>query len=627
MADRPIHLVLIDSDSIFRLGLQAALQAQTSVASVAVLPSLAIALARFAPASDQASPRLPDLVLLNLGSLAQDEGFASVERSLAQFRQTLPDLPLLGLEYTPSPTLGPWAQRLKLNGYWARGRSVSELVQAIEQVLRGQQVWTLSASPLSFSQVSRIRPSGKKLWQQTLKSGAQQIETRLYVIEQQRQSPQTTWLDQVWLAGWQRELRTTRWVLKQFGMTPDLADRGKDWEMENSSSVPIRSVLDTGGTARKSLSSVDRAGALDPEDVSAVKASAIKASFQAAGLRASGANPSEESLSRSDRAQTLQTILFDRISQRIPPTLLNLTDESLEIDILNSTKRQELIITVLQCFGELLLDMRLSTLEADFITDKRPELLLDLWQASLSNFLGRYSSLALNGRIVELLPLLLQEQQNIERLILNAIPEVDTIFGALLFYQPVPIDGVAYRPDSPEALDRLLWLTENLLITTANAVVQPLLNHVAEAESIRQTFYDKRLLSTREIEKFRNNLSWKYRIAYLFREAQDIYESRHWLLGFGDRGIEKVSVYAARRQELTGLTPLQQSVTLLLEIRDVIAPRLQFLTTWAGNSLVYVLTNVVGKGIGLIGLGIIQGVGSSIQDVRNLGKSNANRKP
>ncbi len=608
MADRPLNLVLIDSDSIFRLGLQAALQAQSVVESVWVQPDLAIALEQLIDSPGKPGAQRPDLVLLNLGSLARDEGLGKLERSLRQFRRTLPDIPVMGLEYNQPASLDLWSQRMNLNGYWARGRSMAELVLAIQQVLRGQQVWTLgsnaeqaitqsSATPLSSN---NHRPGP---WNRTISSGIQQVEIRLRTLERQRQSPTSGWLDQAWLAGCQRELRTTRWLLNRLGGVPKNNSVPDTWELENSSSVPLTPTV-------PSLS----VGTAPRPSNPGVLATSEAIALQTTDNPLSGASTRE-----------LQNILFERIAQRIPPALLNGTDEPLEIDILNSAKRQELISTVLRCFGELLLDLRLSNPDMDFVREKRQELLLDLWQASLSDFLGRYSSLNLNGETVELLPILLQEQQNIAKTILTAIPQSETILGALLLEHPVSIDGVDYRPASPEALDRLVWLTENLIITLANAVVQPLLNHVAEVEAIRQSFYDKRLLSTREIEKFRNNLSWKYRVAHLFREAQDIYESRHWLLGFGDRGIEKISVYATRRQELTQLTPLQQSVTLMLEVRDAMAPRLQFLTSWMGSGVVYVLTHVVGRGIGLIGLGIIQGVGSSIQEVRNLSKNNTDK--
>jgi hypothetical protein len=61
-----------------------------------------------------------------------------------------------------------------------------------------------------------------------------------------------------------------------------------------------------------------------------------------------------------------------------------------------------------------------------------------------------------------------------------------------------------------------------------------------------------------------------------------------------------------------------------LEIRDAIAPRLRATVSFVGSGLVYILTQVIGRGIGLIARGIIQGIGSSWQDLRTDKKKKQN---
>ena len=51
--------------------------------------------------------------------------------------------------------------------------------------------------------------------------------------------------------------------------------------------------------------------------------------------------------------------------------------------------------------------------------------------------------------------------------------------------------------------------------------------------------------------------------------------------------------------------------TLLVEIRDAIAPQLEIAVKYIGNLFVNFLTKVVGKAIGLVGKGILQGLGRS----------------
>ena len=64
------------------------------------------------------------------------------------------------------------------------------------------------------------------------------------------------------------------------------------------------------------------------------------------------------------------------------------------------------------------------------------------------------------------------------------------------------------------------------------------------------------------------------------------------------------------------LTGIQLAVTLVLETRDAVAPRVRAAIAFVGSGLVYVLTEVVGRGIGLVGRGILQGIGSAWQDTK-----------
>ncbi len=184
------------------------------------------------------------------------------------------------------------------------------------------------------------------------------------------------------------------------------------------------------------------------------------------------------------------------------------------------------------------------------------------------------------------------------------------MFSYLLFQTDLQIDNTSYPAGSAEAKFQALMILENLLIQVANGVVQPLLNSLADLELIKQSFYDRKLISTREIEKFRNNLSWKYRVQNYVNEPTAIFESRYELFVFSSRGIAQTSIYAPRSQELANLSGIRLLVTLILEFRDAIAPLLQSLIKFLGSGIVFILTQVIGRGLGLIGRGILQGIGS-----------------
>jgi hypothetical protein len=135
-------------------------------------------------------------------------------------------------------------------------------------------------------------------------------------------------------------------------------------------------------------------------------------------------------------------------------------------------------------------------------------------------------------------------------------------------------------------------------------------------EVIKHHFYDFRLMSSREIERFRNSLSWKYRVEQAVNEPKAIFESQYRLLIFYGRGIQRISIYAPRTIELEQLSGVPLIVTLALETRDAVAPRLRSLVAFVGSGVIYVLTEVIGRGIGLIGRGILKGIGGAWQDSR-----------
>jgi hypothetical protein len=67
---------------------------------------------------------------------------------------------------------------------------------------------------------------------------------------------------------------------------------------------------------------------------------------------------------------------------------------------------------------------------------------------------------------------------------------------------------------------------------------------------------------------------------------------------------------------LAQLQGLARTVTLLLELRDALSPRLRSLVKFLGKGFVFALTQVIGRAIGLMIKGILQGIGNSWQETR-----------
>ena len=280
------------------------------------------------------------------------------------------------------------------------------------------------------------------------------------------------------------------------------------------------------------------------------------------------------------------------------------------MDILREEKKKELLYLILQKLSHRLDKLRDSQVEISQISNLKQEIIYDLWEGVVREFYGQLPQVNVGKITIETVGFLLDNARGVETEILDKIPLVEELVSYLIWQTDLYVDNRLYSPGSESANYQILMILENLLIQIANGVLQPLINLLADVETVKQHFYDRHFISTREIERFRNNLSWKYWLSRYFAEPQAIFESRYELFVIAPRGIAKTSIYSPRNQQLANLSGIPLVVTLVLELRDAIAPRLQSLLSFVGNVIVFVLTKIVGRGLGLIARGVLQGLGS-----------------
>lgn len=555
-----LKLLLVDSDPIFRLGLRVALEQVPNVQVVSEAETYTVALQTLAQA--QLDPQSVNLVVLELGNAHSTSSQELGLQLCRQLKTQYPNLPILLLSHVQEPKLLLKALASGVDGYCPKGTPLTELVAAMQEVADGGSYW-FSPTPLL--------PFTRLLNNQRL-SGNDYINTTLAKVTAQLQVPGLPLLEQAILAGQRRELLAARWLLNRFLPSPQQRREVETHNFDVQLPPPANSSL------------------LSPQTEI----------------------PSPVS------PRSLQAELFASCINKLQFNLQNVTDVTLEIDILSPNKKRELLYLVLQHLANTLDEMRSSQIDTYRLFELKNIILLDLWQAVNTEFFGKFSRVKVGDRYLEIVPLLRQEASVVETDFLQKIPLVTELLAYLLFQTNLQVDNTLYIAGSIEAKERVSMLLENLLIQVANGVMQPLLNRLADVEEIKQSFFNRQLISTREIERFRNNLSWQYRWRNYVTEAQAIFESRYELFVFAPRGIAKVSIYAPRTQELAQLSNIPLVVTLVLEFRDAIAPRLQSLLSLLGSGVVFILTQVVGRGLGLIGRGILQGIGSvSFSDGKN----------
>lgn len=576
MSDRTLKLLLIDPDLIFRTGLRVVLEqfselqvageAQNAGDALQILAS-GIATSAIAPTT---SLRVDLVVLEDLGGSQPSQSGLQCK----QLKTRYPNLPVLLLTSVQDRSYLEAARQAGVDGYCFKRAPVSELVAAIRQVAVGRFYW--QSFPYRPLPLSPVNYSLDKIRNYLRLSGLQQIDASLAEVTAQLQIPGLPLLEQALLAGQRRELLASRWLVNQL-LAPLVSQR-------------TRSVYST-QTAPELLFSLNTPRVQDN-------------SGQTTGVP----------LANLDSSQVINiqsAALFKSTLEKLEFSLENLTTVPLEIDIFREEKKREVLCLILQKIENVLNQLRFSQVQLSQLLDMQPVVMRDLWQAAVTDFFGRYSTLQVGDRNLEIVNLLLQDAPVVQTAILDEVPLVVELFSHLLFQTPLIVDNVSYAASSPEAMERAESLLHNLLIQLANGVVQPLLNRLADVEEIKQSFYDRRWISNREIERFRNNLSWKYRLINYISEPKAIFESRYELFVLASRGIAKISIYAPRSQDLAQLSGIRLAVTLVLETRDAIAPRLRAGVTFLGAGVVYILTQVIGRAIGLIGRGILQGIGGS----------------
>ena len=552
-----VRIMIVELDPVFRSGLLNCLNRYSDFRVVAEAESVTAAWRILNNRDTQVEP----LDILIVGA-----GLKFVQQVKAQF----PALPVLLTELLPEAELFA-AYQVGVDGFCQKGSAIAEFVAAIRQVASGQNYWRpeqVQQLAIATTQPETISVFGvvRHNWRS---SGLRQIDAAIAQVNQQLRASNLSLLDQAFLAGRRRELKAARWLVQQL--------------------LPAQNL-------KKSVRQV--APPLPSETFSAAIVS----------------SPEVEIVAEEPRPKELQASIFDQIASKLQSSLENFTNTPLEIDILKQERKRELFYTILRQLERVLDELKYSEVLPDQLEEKRSVVLRDFWEAVVIEFFGRYSTLRLRNRTIELVPAVLEEGDAVQAQILDRIPLIPEVFEHLLFQRPLAIDQTSYDVGTSEARDRCVDILENLTIQIANAVIQPLLNRFATVEFIKQRFYDRRLLSTREIERFRNDLSWRFRMERLFEEPKAIFESQHRLFVFSDYGIQRMTIYSPRNEELEALSGVPLAVTLALETRDAISPRFRGAIAFVGSGIVFVLTEVIGRGIGLIGRGILKGIGKSVRE-------------
>ncbi|NJN62266.1 MAG: DUF3685 domain-containing protein [Coleofasciculaceae cyanobacterium RL_1_1] len=562
----PITVAIVDRDRIFSLGLQA-------WTSESLGRDRAVRVELF----ERVAPLLKRLEEIPI-ALAIVGDLPAPKRAYQKLCDR--DVRVLALVETLTPGVRDRLQAIGVRGACHKTTDADRMVMLMREILADREAWnTLDAASLQGNtDLDRL-------------TGLAYVNVTLARLDRRLERSGLSQLERWFLEGQRREVLAARWIVRQVFAS----------QSASAPSPPPEPTADRPEASPSSASNSSRSSAT---------------SSPIPPARALDRLPSKQALSAPAE---LRALCIDRVLTQLQGETTNLTGHPLEIDILSPDKRRELLAIVLRRFDDAIAEAVAEAVTVDRLYGNRDRILSEVWNEAAFSFFGYYRTVAIDGQTVAIIDAVLESRDIARKTILDRIPFVPELLASLVCGAPLVVDNTTYAAGSSEACFRAQMLLENVLIHVANAIVQPLLEKFGDIESIKRDFYDRRLLSTREIERFRNDLSWRYRWQTYISDPTAIYESRHQIYVFGDLGLRQLSIYAPRRHELDELGSFQQAVTLVLEGRDALAPRVRQVVSIVGSGLVYVLTQVVGRGLGLIGRGILDGIGNAKLDraVRN----------
>ena len=503
-----------------------------------------------------------NILVVGVGWEGKELGLSSLE-FCQKLRQLYPQLPLFllvsNLKSKQLATIESW----KVRGYCYKGTDIETMIAGLRRVAYGDiyrpKIDTSSPNWLQIA-LSRVSQPGR-----------QQLVANLEAIDRELAKDDLSDWDRVFLIGRKRELLAARWITNRLTSEEEVAAT----ETNNSA-------------------------------IELANKSEIQPFFP----------PSELAIAPIFK-DTVTSEIFNQVVADIQLGLVNQSNSIVELDILQPRKKQELLYTILEYLSKTIEKLRQPT---DLIITTN-DYLYEVWeQVTESFFIKHYGSVTQSNR-QQLTTIMAQEFPSIEENIFSHFYSAQELFAYLLGEQSLVIDNVVYRSEAPEAIVRAKYLLHNLIIQMANGVMVVILNNFSDLEIFKYNLYQTDYKSSRKIAKFRNDLVWKYRQQIYWDTPQNIFESRCRLFILNNGKIRTLFIYAPRKQELEMLQGLPWMATILIETRDAIAPRFQAILSFLGTGVVFILTRVIGRGIGLIGKGIIQGIGSSMKDVPYNNKS------
>lgn len=294
--------------------------------------------------------------------------------------------------------------------------------------------------------------------------------------------------------------------------------------------------------------------------------------------------------------------LFFRTKQKLAQNLPNQTNSNLYIDILDNSCRSTLFQLIVAELEILILDIIELDLTIHHIDLLKHKIVSDLIQRALKSLLlnannKNFTTLEFNTK-TELMTLLSNYELNVEYLLIYLIFGSSYISNHLFIFDKL---------STPK--EHVSVLLENFIVQIANLVIFSILKSITSLPELtkfiqKSSLCSKAYISIRSLAFFRNSIVFQDLVYFYVQQPKEIYSSRYKVWLISSSGLVSKYIFMNRLNDLSKLSNLQLISILLIEIQDLVIPRLERLLLIISKFVLYIFINLLGNSI-IIGIRII----------------------
>nr|QCI08495.1 hypothetical protein [Spermothamnion repens] len=286
--------------------------------------------------------------------------------------------------------------------------------------------------------------------------------------------------------------------------------------------------------------------------------------------------------------------LFIETNKKIRNNLYNKTSKPLYIDILDNINKFKLFTAITKELEIMLLDIIELNINIETLKQVQYKILCNLINNSGIKFLKKinndYSkSIDINHHKIEIEELNLLIEPLLIYLLFGSsyINTKDYLFTFKKYKTPIK---------------HVIILFENFLIKISNLIISTIFNNLKALNKIIDFLQTNNLcshnyISARSLALFINQLILENYIYMYIYQPRAIYNSRYQVWIFSSKGIITKYIYIIRLQELSRISTNKYLILFLIEILDIIIPKIEKLIFNIIRYTLYLLINILSNSI------------------------------